>query len=536
MTNLHDLFDDYGQSPWLDNLRRGWITSGELQRWVDIGVRGLTSNPSIFEKAIAGSADYDDEFRSSIAEGMSVEDSYWRLVVSDIEAALRILRPVYDASDGGDGYVSVEVDPGLARDTDGTMVAARALWDTIAEPNLYVKIPGTAEGLAAIEQMIAEKRNINVTLLFSIDRYREVMEAYLRGLERAEGDLSRVSSVASFFISRVDGAVDKALDSIGTPAAQAMKGKTAVANGKLAYRAFLETFSGARWETPPGTWGTSATTALGIDVDEGPLVSRHVVRRHAHRPRHGEHPSGCDARGLPRSRGCRAHRRRRRRARPRPSSMPLRELGVDLDGVARSSKSKVSPRSRRASRRSSKPSTRNARSSDPVLGQSVADRNRLVVECRSGCPSERSLLDSADPRPGGRPMDTAGAAGHLPGLPPVQPHPGRSRHRPQSAGRSPGPTGRRRHLEQGALLGTPATLRVPTHPEGSGSVPCCSSRSCTGAITGAPTIGRRDSWCTTSVAPRSSTPSPVRRATTRSPHPTSEPSRARPNQENQATA
>ncbi len=249
MTNLHDLFDDYGQSPWLDNLRRGWITSGELQRWVDIGVRGLTSNPSIFEKAIAGSADYDDEFRSSIAEGMSVEDSYWRLVVSDIEAALRILRPVYDASDGGDGYVSVEVDPGLARDTDGTMVAARALWDTIAEPNLYVKIPGTAEGLAAIEQMIAEKRNINVTLLFSIDRYREVMEAYLRGLERAEGDLSRVSSVASFFISRVDGAVDKALDSIDTPAAQAMKGKTAVANGKLAYRAFLETFRGARWET-----------------------------------------------------------------------------------------------------------------------------------------------------------------------------------------------------------------------------------------------------------------------------------------------
>ncbi len=248
MTKLHDLFQDYGQSPWLDNLRRGWITSGELQRWVDTGVRGLTSNPSIFEKAIAGSADYDDEFRSSIGEGRSVEDSYWRLVVSDIEAALRILRPVYDASDGGDGYVSVEVDPGLARDTDGTITAARALWDTIDQPNLYVKIPGTAEGLAAIEQMIAEKRNINVTLLFSIDRYREVMEAYLRGLERAEGDLARVSSVASFFISRVDGAVDKELESIGTPAARAMKGKTAVANGKLAYRAFLETFRGARWE------------------------------------------------------------------------------------------------------------------------------------------------------------------------------------------------------------------------------------------------------------------------------------------------
>ncbi len=249
MTNLELLFDRHGQSPWLDNLRRGWITSGELQQWVDKGVRGLTSNPSIFEKAIAGSDDYDDEFRSSIADGMSVEDSYWRLVVSDIEAALRILRPVYDASDGGDGYVSVEVDPGLARDTDATMAAARSLWDTIAQPNLYVKIPGTTEGLAAIEQMIAEKRNINVTLLFSIDRYREVMEAYLRGLERAEGDLSRVSSVASFFISRVDGAVDKALDSVGTPAAEALKGRTAVANGKLAYQAFGETFRGPRWET-----------------------------------------------------------------------------------------------------------------------------------------------------------------------------------------------------------------------------------------------------------------------------------------------
>lgn len=248
MTRLHDLHAEQGQSPWLDNLRRGWITSGELQEWVDKGVRGLTSNPSIFEKAIGGSADYDEQFGDLVRAGTGIEASYWELVTSDIEAALAILRPVYDASDGLDGYVSVEVAPGLARDTEGTMDAARRLWDDIDEPNLYVKIPGTAEGLPAIRQMIAEGRNINVTLLFSIDRYAEVMEAYLAGLEAAEGDLSRISSVASFFISRTETAVDSRLDAIGTPEAEALKGKTAVAQGQLAYQLFRETFAGPRWE------------------------------------------------------------------------------------------------------------------------------------------------------------------------------------------------------------------------------------------------------------------------------------------------
>ena len=248
MTRLHDLFDEQGQSPWLDNLRRGWITSGELQEWVDKGVRGLTSNPSIFEKAIGGSDDYDEQFGQLVRSGTGIEDSYWELVTSDIESALAILRPVYDESDGLDGYVSVEVDPGLARDTEGTMAAARLLWDDIDEPNLYVKIPGTAEGLPAIQQMIAEGRNINVTLLFSIERYAEVMEAYIAGLEAAEGDLSRVSSVASFFISRTETAVDSRLDAIGSAEAEALKGKTAVAQGQLAYKLFLETFSGPRWE------------------------------------------------------------------------------------------------------------------------------------------------------------------------------------------------------------------------------------------------------------------------------------------------
>jgi transaldolase len=248
MTRLHDLFAEQGQSPWLDNIRRGWITSGELENWVTRGVRGLTSNPSIFQKAIQGSAEYDDEFEGAISEGLDVEASYWQLVTSDIRSALDILRPVYDESGGLDGYVSVEVDPGLARDGAGTEVAARSLDEQLSAPNLYVKIPATAEGLAPIQQMIAEKRSINVTLIFSLARYAEVMEAYLAGLERADGDLSDISSVASFFISRLDVEVDRRLDAIGSDEALALRGKAAVANGKLAYALFRETFSGSRWE------------------------------------------------------------------------------------------------------------------------------------------------------------------------------------------------------------------------------------------------------------------------------------------------
>jgi len=247
-TNLHALFAEQGQSPWLDNLRRGWIHDGELQRWLDNGVRGITSNPSIFQKAIEGSDDYTEQFAELLAAGNSVEECYWGLVTTDIEDALALTRPLYDESAGLDGYVSVEVDPGLARDQAGTEAAARHLWDTISEPNLYVKIPATVEGVPAIQQMISEKRSINVTLLFSVDRYRDVMEGYIAGLEAADGDLSAISSVASFFISRVDVEIDKRLTAIGTEAALALRGQAAIANGKLAYRAFTETFSGPRWD------------------------------------------------------------------------------------------------------------------------------------------------------------------------------------------------------------------------------------------------------------------------------------------------
>ncbi len=250
MGRLHDLHAA-GQSPWLDNLRRGYLRSGELQAYVDRGVRGITSNPSIFQKAIADSDDYDEQFGQLLAAGSSVEDAYWTMVTDDISEALSVLAPVH--ADGGiDGYVSVEVDPGLARDTDGTIASARELHQRIDAPNLFVKIPATAEGVPAIEQMISEGRSINVTLIFSVDRYAEVMEAYLTGLERfaaaGNDDLSAVRSVASFFISRVDTEVDNRLDAVGTPEAEGLKGNAAVAQAQVAYQRFLDTFSGPRWE------------------------------------------------------------------------------------------------------------------------------------------------------------------------------------------------------------------------------------------------------------------------------------------------
>ncbi len=252
MTKLQDLYAQQRQSPWLDNLKRGWVTGGELRRWVDRGVRGITSNPTIFQKAIVAGTDYDDQFGTLVQQGESIVDSYWDLVTKDIEDALAIMRPVHDGSDGEDGFVSVELAPDLARDTEGSIATARQLHELIAEPNVFVKIPGTAEGVPAIRQMIAEGRNINITLLFGLARYDEVIEAYISGLEtfaEGGGDLHQVNSVASFFVSRVDTEVDRRLDALGTDEALSLRGLAAVANAKLAYQLFLERFSGPRWET-----------------------------------------------------------------------------------------------------------------------------------------------------------------------------------------------------------------------------------------------------------------------------------------------
>jgi transaldolase len=251
VTKLHRLYDKQGQSPWLDNLTRPYLHDGTLVSLVADGVRGVTANPTIFARAIEGSDAYDDQFAALTAKGRSVSDAYWDLVVDDIIDALAVLRPTFDASGGADGFVSIEVAPELARDTDATIAAARDLHQRIARPNLFVKIPATAEGVPAIRGMIGEGRSINITLIFSLTRYDEVIEAYLSGLETlAErgGDLTSVHSVASFFVSRVDTEVDRRLDALGTHDALALRGRAALAQAKLAYRLFRDRFAGERWE------------------------------------------------------------------------------------------------------------------------------------------------------------------------------------------------------------------------------------------------------------------------------------------------
>lgn len=252
MDRLIRLYDEFGQSPWLDNLKRGYLTSGQLRSLIDRGIRGLTSNPTIFQKAIQGSVDYDEQFSELARDEHPIIDDYWALVLGDISGALEQFAPLHQRSDGLDGYVSVEVDPGLAHDTEGTVAAARGLHQRVARPNLMVKIPATREGVGAIRQMTTEGRSINVTLIFSLPRYQEVIDAYLDGLEayaeRPDADLAQVASVASFFISRVDTEVDRRLEMIGSPEALALRGKAAVAQGKLAYQMFRRSFSGARWD------------------------------------------------------------------------------------------------------------------------------------------------------------------------------------------------------------------------------------------------------------------------------------------------
>lgn len=248
---LHALSAEQGQSPWIDNLKRGYLSDGSLAALVARGVRGVTSNPTIFQKAIAGSNDYDEQFTALSKSGATIEDAYWSMVIDDVSGACEVLRSVFEESNGVDGYVSLEVSPALAQDTAGTAAAARHLHETVALPNLMVKIPATAQGVAAIQAMIAEGRSINVTLIFSLSRYDAVIEGYLTGLEAladaGQTDLSTVASVASFFISRVDTEVDRRLEKIGSSEATALIGKAAIAQGVLANQLFRTRFSGPRW-------------------------------------------------------------------------------------------------------------------------------------------------------------------------------------------------------------------------------------------------------------------------------------------------
>jgi transaldolase len=241
---------ELGQSVWIDNLSRPLVREGGLTRLMEEdAVVGVTSNPTIFQKALAEGDAYDEQMREVIANEQDNTEVFLQLATRDVADACDLLRPVWDRGGGRDGYVSIEVTPDLAYDTEGTIAQAQRLHEWIDKPNLLVKIPATEPGLGAIEEMIARGRSINVTLTFSLDRHAQVAEAYLRGLERlveSGGDPSPVASVASFFVSRVDTEVDNRLDAIGGH--DELLGRTAVANAKLAYRHYLETFAGDRWE------------------------------------------------------------------------------------------------------------------------------------------------------------------------------------------------------------------------------------------------------------------------------------------------
>jgi transaldolase len=244
-TLLHDMYEQQKQSPWYDNLRRP-VTM--LEPLIKSGVRGVTSNPTIFEKAITGSAEYDDQFRYCIREGKNVEEAYWELVIKDIQDACDLFLPLYKESNGGDGFISVEVSPLLANETQATIDSAKYLHQRVNRENVLIKIPATKECLESIKQVIASSISVNVTLIFSLARYEAVMDAYIAGLEAVEGDLSKIASVASFFVSRVDSLVDKKLNAIGTEEALSLKGKAANAQAALAFKAYQEKFSGPRWE------------------------------------------------------------------------------------------------------------------------------------------------------------------------------------------------------------------------------------------------------------------------------------------------
>jgi transaldolase len=241
-----------GQSPWYDYITRELVTSGELARLIrEDGLRGMTTNPTIFEKAIAGSELYDEDIRRLASEGRSPAEIFEALAVEDVRAACDLFLPLHKQTGGQDGLVSLEVSPTLARDAAGTVAEAERLWARVARPNVMIKIPGTSEGLAAITRCLAQGINVNVTLLFSVARYREVVEAFLAGLEQrlaAGGEIRGLASVASFFVSRLDGKVDPLLAKSPLAGVDGMRARAAIANAAAAYAAFEELFQGPRWD------------------------------------------------------------------------------------------------------------------------------------------------------------------------------------------------------------------------------------------------------------------------------------------------
>lgn len=250
MTKLHTLAE-VGQSPWLDYIDRSLITSGGLSTYIFKGLRGVTSNPSIFQKAIAEGGEYDDQIQKLAAEGKSAEEIYEAIAIEDTRMAADILRPVFDDTDGEDGYFSLEVNPHLAHDREATVNEAYRLFLAINRPNVMIKVPATPEGVQAFQELTEEGININVTLMFSLEQYDQVAEAYVSALEKRSvytRDLQHIASVASIFVSRIDTKVDEMLGSYKTPKAQALLGQIGIANAKIVYQHFKKVFHSERWE------------------------------------------------------------------------------------------------------------------------------------------------------------------------------------------------------------------------------------------------------------------------------------------------
>jgi len=261
--------ESYGQSIWLDYIHRHLIESGGLQKLIDEdGLRGVTSNPSIFDKAIEGSDVYDDSIRTLAHQGKSIEEIYQAITTDDVGKAADYFRPIYDRLRGRDGFASIEVNPHLAHDVQGTVESARSLWKILARPNVFVKVPSTLEGLECIRQLISEGINVNVTLLFGLPRYRMVADSYIKGLEErsAKGlPIENIASVASFFLSRIDVLIDPLLEKIGTDESLGLRGQTAIACAKIAYQMYKEIFSSERFRALHGAqtqrllWASTST-------------------------------------------------------------------------------------------------------------------------------------------------------------------------------------------------------------------------------------------------------------------------------------
>ena len=302
LQSIHDL----GQSIWLDSFDRKLMDSGELQKLIDEdGLSGITSNPSIFEKAVTGSSDYDADIRKLAAEQKSDEEIFFGFAISDIQRAADILKPVYDNAHGTDGFVSLEVSPHLANDTDGTIKQARELWKTLDRKNVMIKIPGTKEGLAAIKQCISEGININVTLLFGLDRYKEVTEAYISGLEervKNNQPIDNIASVASFFLSRIDVLIDPALKE---KKLDKLVGEVAIASAKKAYEIYKEVFFSDRFRNLEKKGAKKTKSPLGKHRHQRSFIQRCEICRSIDRAGYDQYAANGNHRCFQRSWRCR---------------------------------------------------------------------------------------------------------------------------------------------------------------------------------------------------------------------------------------